>query len=66
MIDESKGKGGHAKATHPTRIAKNAGGRTTKFIIIPGRKEYSKPFREEFIKELVNFGFSKEEILKNL
>jgi hypothetical protein len=66
VIDESKGKGGHAKATHPTRIAKDARGRTTKFIIIPGRKEYSKSFREKFIKELTNFGFTKEEIIKKL
>lgn len=66
IIDDSKGKGGHNKATHPTRRARDYRGRTTKFIIISGRKEYSKPFREEFIKELTNFGFSKEEIFKKL
>ncbi len=65
-INESKGKEGHTKATHPTKIAKDANERTTKFIIIPGRKEYSKPFRERFVKELINFNFSKKEILKNL
>lgn len=66
IIDDSKGKGGHSKAIHPTRKAEDTRGRTTKFIIISGRKEYSKPFREKFIKELTNFGFSKEEILKKL
>lgn len=66
IIDDSKGKGGHSKAIHPTRVAKDTKGRTTKFIIIAGRKEYSKSFRERFIKELVNFGFSKEEILDKL
>lgn len=65
IIDESKGKGGHAKAKHPTKIAKDSSGRTTNFIIIPRRKEYSKHFRELFIKEIKNFGYSEKEIIDN-
>lgn len=64
-IDDTKGKGGHCKATHPTKIAKDSHGRTTKFIIIRGKKEYSKHFRELLIKELKNFGFSEDEIINN-
>lgn len=66
IIDESKGKGGHAKATHPTRRSKTRQGMITDCIIIPNRKEYSKPLREDWIKELKGFGFTKEEIIKNL
>ena len=66
IVDKSKGKGGHAKATHPTKTAKDDQGRTTKFIIIRGKKEYSKSFRERFIKELTHFGFTKEEIIENI
>jgi hypothetical protein len=65
IIDSSKGKGGHSKATHPTKRSKDTQGRTTKFIIIPGKKEYSKPFRKEFVKELTRFGFSEKEIRNN-
>lgn len=62
IISESKGKGSHAKATHPNR--KPAPERQRPFIIIKKRKEYSKPFREDFIKEIMAFGFTKDEVIK--
>lgn len=65
-IDESKGKGSHAKAIHLTRRAKRPGGTHTNFVVIPDRKDYSKPLREDFIKEIEAFGFSREEILDEL
>lgn len=66
IIDKSKGKGGHLKATHPTKVARDENGRVTKFITIRGKKDYSKRFRNLFVKELTYFGFSEEEILQRL
>jgi hypothetical protein len=66
VIDASKGKGGHMKAIHPTKIATDENGRRTNFIIIRGRKEYSKSFRKLFIRELCRFGFTEKELLDNL
>ena len=61
-IDESKGKGGHAKAFHRTRKPNPI--RQRPFIIIPKRREFGDPgFRSDFLKEVIAFGFTKEEVI---
>lgn len=61
-IDESKGKGSHAKATHPTK--KPDPQRQRPYIIIPNRDEFGDPgFRKDFIKEVCAFGFTEEEVV---
>lgn len=63
-IDESKGKGGHAKATHPTRKSTNG---QAPYVIIRGLKEYADPFfRSAVIREIIAFGFTREEIIETI
>ena len=51
VIDESKGKGSHAKAIHPSR--KPIVPSQPPFIMIQRvQGDYYKPFREDLIKEL--------------
>ena len=65
VIDRSKGKGSHAKAIHPTRKPLTAN--QPPFIMIQHiQGDYHKPFREDLMKELENFGFTRKEILKAL
>lgn len=64
VIDESKGKGAHAKAIHPTRQAVNE---QAPYVIVRRLKEYKDPnFRSQIVKEILSFGFSKEEIIDSL
>ena len=61
-IDESKGKGGHAKATHPTRKSTNG---QAPYVIIRGLKEYGDAFfRSHLINEIRCFGFTRDEVIK--
>ncbi len=61
-IDESKGKGGHAKATHPTRKSTNG---QAPFIIVRGLKEYADPyFRGRVVNEIVCFGFMRAQVIE--
>ena len=64
-IDETRGKGSHSLAEHPKR--KPSPLRQRPFIVIPHRKEFgNRSFRKDFIKEIIAFGFSKEEVIKAL
>lgn len=65
QIDETRGKGGHALASHPTR--KPNPPRERPFVTIPSWKEYGDPnFRKKFIKEIEAFGFSEEQVIRAL
>lgn len=60
-IDDSRGKGGHKLAEHPTK--KPHSGQAS-FVTIRGLKEYSDPnFRKAVINEIKKFDFTEEEIL---
>ncbi|OGY23191.1 MAG: hypothetical protein A2172_02320 [Candidatus Woykebacteria bacterium RBG_13_40_15] len=64
IIDKSKGKGSHAKAIYPTRRPKKP---QPPFIMIQyWHGDYYKSFREDLVKEIESFGFSREEIIKVL
>jgi len=61
-IFDDRGKGGHSLAKHPTRIPDPARQRAN--IAIPHRKDFGDPrFRNDFIKEVMAFGFSREDVL---
>lgn len=64
VIDEKRGKGSHIIATHTIR--KQLDTRLRPFITIPQRKEFYPPSRNSLVKEIMTFGFSKEEVLETL
>jgi predicted RNA binding protein YcfA (HicA-like mRNA interferase family) len=60
IIDETRGKGGHALAKHPTRTN---GSKVRPFVTIKGDKEYFDPkFRSAIIREIMAFKFTKREV----
>ncbi len=61
-IDESKGKGGHALAKHPTKTP-TSGQRP--YITIKGDKEYGDPFfRSTIVREIMAFRFTRDEVIE--
>ena len=64
-IYDDRGKGSHGLAKHPTR--KLHPGRPLPNITIPHYKTYEDPdLRSDFIKEIMQFGFTKDQILISL
>ena len=62
MIFDDRGKGGHKLAKHPTRKPINP--REYPFITIQGGKEYKTlDYRQKLIREIKEFGFTKEQII---
>jgi len=64
-IDEKMGKGSHAIAKHPLKKPTDLSIQRP-FITIPNKKEYYMPTRHGFIKQVMLFGFSKEEVMEAL
>jgi hypothetical protein len=63
-IDESLGKGGHALAKHPTKKPTHG---QAPYITIRGLKEYADPnFRSTIVKQIVCFGFTRDEVIEAL
>ncbi|OGM31653.1 hypothetical protein A2803_04460 [Candidatus Woesebacteria bacterium RIFCSPHIGHO2_01_FULL_44_21] len=63
-IDETRGKGGHSLAKHPSK--KPSGGQAP-YITIRGLKEYSDPnFRSMIVNQVRQFGFTRDEIINAL
>lgn len=60
-IDESRGKGGHSLGKHPT---KTNGSKFRPFVTIKGDREYGDPnFRGAIVREIMAFGFTREEVI---
>lgn len=64
-IDTKKGKGSHSIAKHPSRKPKDLKIQRP-FITIPNKKEFYIPSRHGFIKQIMAFGFTKEEVMEAL
>lgn len=65
IVLEDRGKGGHKLAKHPIRKPKNP--RQYEHITIPTAREYhSLDFRSDIIKEIMEFGFNKEQVIAGL
>ncbi len=63
-VDESRGKGGHAIAKHPT--LKPIEGQAP-YITVRGLKEYADPgFRSALVNEVRKFGFSRDQVIDAL
>lgn len=61
-IYDDRGKGSHGLAKHPTR--KPDPNRSIANITIPHYKTYDDPdLRNDFIKEIMCFGFTREQVL---
>lgn len=64
-IFQDRGKGGHGLAKHPTR--KPDPERQIANITIPHTKTYDDPdLRSDFVKEVMAFGFTKEQVVQAL
>lgn len=64
-IFEDRGKGGHVLAKHPTRKPINP--RQYPHITIQRGREYcTLDYRQTIIKELMQFGFTKEQVINAL
>lgn len=64
-IYKDRGKGGHQLAKHPTRKPNSP--RQYPHITIPNWQEYAdKDFRKDFIKEIVSFDFTEQEVIMAL
>jgi len=65
IIDTKRGKGDHDLAMHPTRKPYHE--RQRPFITVPHWKEYGSPdFRSDFIREIMAFGFTRDEVISAL
>ena len=63
VIDKTRGKGDHDLAFHPSK--KPNPQRQRPFITVPHWKEYaSRNFRAAFIREIIAFGFTRDEVIK--
>ncbi len=65
IIDEKMGKGSHSIAKHPSRKPTDITVQRP-FITIPNKREYYVPARNGFIKQVMLFGFSKDEVWEAL
>lgn len=64
-IYEDRGKGSHGLAKHPTK--KPTPDRPFRNITIPHYKTYDDPgLRSDFVKQIMSFGFTREQVLTAL
>lgn len=63
IIDKTRGKGDHDLAMHPTKKPNYE--RQRPFVTVPHWKEYGSPsFRSDFIREIMAFGFTRDEVIR--
>lgn len=65
ILDETRGKGDHALASHLTKRPNFE--RQRPFITVPHWREYSsRDFRSDFMREIMAFGFTRDEVISAL
>ena len=64
QIDDTKGKGKHNKAKVPRTVKISPGQRN--FIMIPNDKNPGPDLKARLIRELLQFGFTKEQLIEAL